>query len=185
VGNSLQDQLLNAGLVDRNRLQQSKKQRHKQVKGQRGEVEQQRQQQQQRHNSAQAEKMARDRELNAKRQQQQQRQAQQAEIRQLIAEHKLNRQGGEVRYHFQDGTQLKQLYVTEALQQQLGRGQAGIVKQGGRYEVVMSEIAERIAARDALALVLLNTPTQPASAAPTAEAADPYARYEIPDDLMW
>ena len=50
---------------------------------------------------------------------------------------------------------------------------------GGGYEIIPREAAEKIEQRDPRRILLLNTATN------EVEADDPYADYQIPDDLMW
>jgi uncharacterized protein YaiL (DUF2058 family) len=63
---------------------------------------------------------------------------------------------------------------------QIADGRLAIVKAGQRYEAVSAEIAEKIKERSPAAVMVLNAPKQEA-----AESIDPYAAYQIPDDLMW
>jgi uncharacterized protein len=48
------------------------------------------------------------------------------------------------------------------------------------YELLPAAAAEKIMQRDALVIVLLNRNEQAA-----VDEDDPYASYQIPDDLMW
>ena len=61
----------------------------------------------------------------------------------------------------------------------LSSGSLAIVQHGGGYEVIPREAALKIQERDPRRVLLLSTQTE----AP--EAVDPYAAYQIPDDLMW
>jgi len=59
-------------------------------------------------------------------------------------------------------------------------GRAGIAKIDGHYEIVPAEVARKVQARDKASIVVLNEATQDVAA-----ADDPYAEFQIPDDLMW
>ena len=178
MGNSLQDQLLKAGLVDKQRVKQvrsSKRKKNKQIgnKGKPDDDGRQRAQQ------VAAEKARRDRELDRKRQEEAQRKAEANELRQLIHANRIPRGEGDVAYSFLDGDSIKRIYVTGDQQRKLARGSLAIVRQDTGYELVLPETATRIRARDERLLVLLNQPGTDG-----AEDED-YADYRVPDDLMW
>lgn len=179
MGNSLQDQLLKAGLIDAKQAKKAKagKPPPKKKKKQRGEAElsdSARAAQQ-----AQAAKLARDRELEAKRKAEAERKALGAQVRQLIEQHRLDREGAEIDYHFTDQAKVRRLLVTAAIQSGLVKGRMDIVRLGDRYEVVPAEVAEKIRQRDPDAVMPRNAAEQPA------DPDDPYADYQVPDDLMW
>jgi Uncharacterized protein conserved in bacteria len=95
----------------------------------------------------------------------------------LIANHKIRREG-DIPFQFVDGKKIKKLYVSATLQSQLERGLVAIVRYGDGYEVIPKVVAEKILQRDEGAIVFQSTRNE-------AEDDDPYAGYEIPDDLMW
>jgi hypothetical protein len=179
VGNSLQEQLLKAGLVKEQRLKETRTDKRKTVKqtGKRGPqandparlaAEQ-----------ARAEKATRDRELNRQRQEEAARRARENEIRQLIHTHRVVREGGDLAFNFQDGTTLKRLYVNRDQHARLVDGRLAVVRQDAFYELVPAEIAERIRDRDPRLILVHNQPAKPP------DGADPYAEFQVPDDLMW
>lgn len=177
---SLQDQLMKAGLVDAKKAKQTEKDKRKaakiQNKSRQVVVDETKLQAQQ----AQAEKVARDRELNAQRKAEADRKAIAAQIKQLITLNTQSRGHGDIAYNFTDGKQIKKIFVSAAVQEQLVRGRLIIVKLGDGYELVPFPVAEKIAERDSSVLIGLRT----AQEAQT-EEDDPYADYQIPDDLMW
>ncbi len=172
---SLKDQLMKAGLADAKKARRAEHEKRQQARDPDAESAQQLAQ------KAQAEKAGRDRELNRQRQEEMERRAIAAQIRQLIENHRLDRQRGDISWQFTDEKKIKKLYVSKAQQDQLSRGVIGIVRFGEGHELVPAVVAEKIRQRDAGAVVLLN------SRKPTEEvdADDPYADYRIPDDLMW
>ena len=179
MGNSLQEQLLKAGLVDEQKLKQARSSKRKQVKqtGHRPtpeEVEARRAAER-----ARAEKVARDRELNRQRQEEAALRAAENEVRQLIHTHRIVRDGGDLAYNFMDGNTLKRIYVKKEQHAKLVSGQLAIVRQDAFYEVIPAEIAERVQARDAALVLVFNRVKEEAS------PDDPYAEYQVPDDLMW
>ncbi|MEI6413784.1 MAG: DUF2058 domain-containing protein, partial [Pseudomonadota bacterium] len=129
---------------------------------------------------AAAAKVEKDRALNQKRQESMQRRALVAEIHQLVAAHRVPRDGAELAYQFLDGSLIKRLYVTAPMRDALMRGSLSLVRMGERYEVVPTAIAEKIHQRDARCRVA-------GSGEPKAgEPEDAmYSAYVVPDDLMW
>lgn len=176
---SLQEQLLQAGLIDKKKAKQAKQEKRKQAKQQpKGSTPQDKTKEQAL--QALAEKAARDKALNRKQQMLAEKKAIQAQIIQLINSNRIDRKDGDVAYQFSDGKKIKKLYVTNLLQEQLSRGLIAICKFAEGYELVPAKIAEKIKQRDEAAIVLLNTIDKNA-----VEEDDPYADYQIPDDLMW
>ncbi len=181
---SLQDQLLKAGLVDKNKANKAKKEKQKRAKSSRkggektsDEIKLAAQQERDR-------KLTRDRELNRQKQNQSNQKAVAAQIRQLIQINRVDRGDGELAYRFVDEDRIKSMYVTEELQKQLSLGRLAIVAlgqgKGRQYELVPTGVAEKIAQRDEQAIVQINTDDDNQS-----KQDDPYADYQIPDDLMW
>jgi uncharacterized protein YaiL (DUF2058 family) len=176
---SLQEQLLQAGIVDKKKAQKIKQEQRKEAKGrQKGQVQVDENKEQAKR--VLAEKAERDRELNRQQQAEVEKKAIQAQIIQLIKMNRVGRQNGEVAYQFTDGTKIKKLYVTTQLQTDLSKGRLAIVKLGESYELLPAPAAQKIMQRDAQAVVLLNTNDNN-----DVDEDDPYADYQIPDDLMW
>ena len=131
---SLQDQLLKAGLVNKDQVKKSKAQRDKQQHQSRknkalGRAEAEQQAAEQARRSAeQAAKREHDRQWNQARQAEQQQREQQARIRQLIAAHRVNDKDAETRYHFSDGRFIRSMLVTDQQQRQLALGLLGLVR---------------------------------------------------------
>lgn len=176
---SLQDQLLKAGLADEKKAKsirnEKRKQRKQQPKGavQVNETEL-------RARRAREEKAERDRQLNLKRQQEAEQKAIQAQIRQLVETNRLDRSRGETSYQFVHDKKIKKLYVDDTMADQLARGRLAIIFVDDRYEIVAEGVARKIAERDETAVVVLHDRKQD-----DVGDDDPYAGYEIPDDLMW
>lgn len=181
---SLQEQLLKAGLVDEKKLaraEQQKNQQSRQARKQRGKKNRPanpgRQQ-------AQNSKVERDRELNRKRQQEARQKELAAQAKQLIVDNRLDRSGGEQPYSFVYKRKVKKIYVTEEQKSQLAEGRLAITTyvavDGRRFELVPGAVVEKIAARDPSSLVALDTPAESKP-----DEDDPYAGYEVPDDLVW
>jgi uncharacterized protein YaiL (DUF2058 family) len=178
---SLQEQLLQAGLVSNAKAKAIKTEKNKQIK-------------QQRHQNAHivddakmlaqkaiADKVERDRVLNQQQQLQSQQKEISAQIKQLIAEHQMMLDPqADIPYHFTDASKVKTIYVTEMQRDQLAKGHIAIIKEDQRYSLIHAEIAQKIKERDSTCIVLWNEQTTY-----TPSPDDPYASYQIPDDLMW
>ena len=180
MGNSLSDQLLKAGLVSKGKAKKVRhEQKGKRKKGGSGVEDEARAAAQQ----AAAEKAEKDRELNRKREEEKREREIVAQIRQMI---EANRQpkaeghDGEA-YNFTDGTKVKRIHVAGDVADGIANGRLAIVRLGDGYEVVAAPVAEKIRERDERYIVLLNE----AKASETPDEDDPYADYQIPDDLMW
>lgn len=176
---SLRDQLLKAGLTDKQsakNVTKQKQKQNKQAKKDRNTLSESTQQTEQ----AMREKAARDKQLNQQRQLQAEQKAQLAQIKQLITNSKIDRKDGEISYHFTHNKKIKNLYVTAEQQKQIACGQIVIVTmQTDQYELVPNVVAEKIAQRDESYIIKIEIEKV------TLTENDPYADYQIPDDLMW
>jgi uncharacterized protein YaiL (DUF2058 family) len=179
VGESLQEQLLKAGLVDKSKLNKAKKQKKKQAR--------------QKRNTAEAatpvdplvlkereEKAARDRELNERRNEARKAREIAAQVTQLVSRHRYPRSPGEDDrpFHFNNKGKVKRMYVSPQTQEMITSGKLVIVNHNGVFDLVPPEIAEKIRQRNPSLVIDLPKDEKPAE-------DDPYAEYQIPDDLMW
>ncbi|MBB2497281.1 DUF2058 domain-containing protein [Aquipseudomonas ullengensis] len=176
---SLRDQLLKAGLVNEKQAKQADKQKQKQQRLEKKNQVEVDDSQKQAALQAMAEKAARDQELNRQQQEKIAQKALAAQIKQLIETSRLPKMTSEDYYNFVDEKKVKRIAVNSMMRDKLSRGSLAIVRLGGGYEVIPREAALKIQERDAQRVLLLNTPTE----APDAD--DPYAAYQVPDDLMW
>lgn len=182
MAGSLQDQLLQAGLADKDKAKKLAKEKRKQAKVARRAGVELVDENKEAVKRAMAEKAARDRELNEALNSKAQRKAINAQIKQLIDNNKLEKGRGDVGFNFTDGKKVKKLYVTALEQKQLAAGVLAIVKQGDQYELLPRQVADKIAERDAARVIDC---TAGEDQGLTDEEKDWYKDYEIPDDLMW
>ncbi|PCK91629.1 nucleoprotein/polynucleotide-associated enzyme [Pseudomonas viridiflava] len=179
AGISLRDQLLKAGLVNQKQAKQVGKEKQKEQrlvhKGQAQVDDSQKRAAQE----ALAEKVKRDQELNRQQQDKVEQKARTAQVKQLIEASRLPKLTTEDYYNFVDDKKVKRISVNALVRNKLSSGSLAIVHHGGGYEIIPREAALKIQERDPRRIVLLNTPTE----APDAD--DPYAAYQVPDDLMW
>lgn len=184
MGNALQDQLLKAGLVNKKKLQENAQQQRKQTK-QQGKQSKKAKKQAAANQTAQQqqalqEKQTRDRELNQQKQAELQVKERVAQITQLIEQNKIDYNTGDTAYHFVHANVVKKLYVTPEVQQQLADGKVLISAYLDSYALISPALAEKIHARDADWFI-----AQPDTNSEATEEDDPYAAYQIPDDLVW
>jgi uncharacterized protein YaiL (DUF2058 family) len=174
---SLKDQLLKAGLAKKPTAKTPKKKKPPQVakKNRNKPSEMQLRAQRQ-----MLDKAKKDKRLNEQREAQAAAKAKFAQIKQLVDSSKLDRKDGDTPYSFTVKKKVKKIYVTDEQQKQLSRDQIVIISLGNEaFELVPKAAAKKIAERDAK-YVVQNTNTK---AAP--DENDPYADYQIPDDLTW
>ena len=177
---SLRDQLLKAGLVNQKQAKQVSKDKQKEQRlAHKGQVEiddsQKRAAQE-----AMAEKAKRDQELNRQQQEKVEQKARAAQIKQLIESSRLPKLTTEDYYNFVDDKKVKRISVNTLMRNKLSNGSLAIVHHAGGYEVIPREAALKIQERDPQRIVQLNVQTEEVAA-----EDDPYAAYQIPDDLMW
>lgn len=181
MAKSLQEQLLGAGLVDKKKAKKSakamKKQEHLQRTGQDNELDVAKEKAE----AARLKKAEQDRELNRQREAEAQQKALQAQIKQLIDTNAIKSEYGDIKYQFVGrDNKVKQLYVDQAIWDRLSRGQLAIIAQGKSHVVIPVPVTEKIRQRDDNIFIYIAENTSP-----ELEEDDPYAAYQIPDDLMW
>lgn len=179
---SLHDQLLKAGLADKKKAKQIQQEKGKQQKLKQKNKIAPDNQARLAAEKALAEKVERDRQLNLQRKQEAEQRALAAQIRQLIEMNRQPKGKGEIAYHFTHHNKVTHIYVDERQQRQLANGLLAIVSLDGQYEVVPNSVSEKIALCDEGYLVYSNKGKQDA---PLVDEEDPYAEFQVPDDLMW
>ena len=182
MSNSLQDQLLKAGLADANKAKKLAREKRKESNRAQHAGEELVDENKVAARRAQAEKVQRDRELNLTLNSKAQRKAINAQIKQLIETHKLEKGKGDIGFNFTDGKKVKKLYVTAQEQRQLSAGVLSIVRQGDQYEMLPRKVADKIAERDQDRVIACE---ENPDVALTQEEQDWYKDYEVPDDLNW
>lgn len=180
--NPLQEQLLKAGLVKKSKVAEVAREQHKakHAKAASGPSEIQLEAERVR-----AEKVERDRALEAERKAQARAAELRAQARQIVNDRKVPRTG-ESEYRFVvDGT-IRTLLVNDDLRRKLSSGALVIAQLDERFELLPRAAAEKIRERDATMIVLDHG--QDAGAEPsdtTSEDDAYYAQFKVPDDLMW
>ena len=174
--NSLQAQLLKAGLVDEKKIKQAQRAKKKAANNTPEKV----------HDTAaavekaRAEKAERDRQLNLQRQEEAARKEREAQARQIIEQAVLDRSSGETAYQFVVKNKIKKIHVTDEQFDKLSRGKLAIVRLSGKFQVIPLDAAEKVMERAPhWPVIIARVETQ------EPDEDDPYAAYKIPDDLMW
>jgi uncharacterized protein YaiL (DUF2058 family) len=180
MSNPFQEQLLKAGLVTKKQVQKAQQDKSRINKQQHAKKENVVDENKIKAQQAAAEKAARDRELNRKKEEQARQKANSIEINQLITDNCLPRDAScDISYNFEHDKKIKRIYVDAQMKQQIIKGKLGIARIEGRYELVPQNVAEKIRQRNAKRIVIFDVPVQ------TTTENDPYADYQIPDDLTW
>lgn len=182
MGNSLQDELLKAGLIDKGRLDKAKKQNRQQAKQQRqGKPKPKTAAKKVRQpTQAELEKRARDRELEQQRVEVRRQREVAAEVRQLVRNNRHPRaeSDDDQAFHFENKGKIKRIFVSPETHKKITAGKLVIVNDNGVFELVPPAIAEKIRQRNPSLVIDL-----PDEQGPTDD--DPYAEFKVPDDLMW
>ena len=179
---SLQDQLKKSGLIDEKKAKQLKRAKNKQEKLARKTKNIEVDQHKLELDRAKLETVTKDRQLNLEKNKQAEKHALTAQIKQLI-EMNIVTKDGDQKFSFTDANIIKHIYFSQIQIDQLSRGTLAIVTQREgqkqNHVLVPMGVAKKIEQRDATVIVfkaVINT---------ISEENDPYADYQIPDDLTW
>lgn len=180
---SFQDQLLKLGLVDKQKLDSAKKEQHQQKKQKTGKkqaapVDENKVLAEQ----ALAKKQERAIQLNRERENKLRKREEAAKIKQMIESNRLKKDDSGLPYRFADHGKIFRIFVADEVARQLSSGGAAIVRLSDQYEVVPAAVAEKLKEMNPALIVLLNAQSK---AGKTASEDDPYAGFEVPDDLVW
>ena len=176
---SLQDQLLKAGVVDQKKAKKISKEKRKQSRQlPKGEtlVDENKEQAKR----VLAEKARQDKQRSKLLQAEADKKAIHAQVVQLIKSNTIDRNSGETAFQFTDEGKIKKIYVTDRLQNELIKGQIAIAKLNDEYALLPAKVAEKISQREQDSIILFNSNEEI-----EIDENDPYADYQIPDDLMW
>ena len=182
MAGSLFDQLKKSGLVNEHKAKQIKKEKYQQTKKQKGQQAEPLENEAAKLAAEAARlKAEKDRQLNLERQQQQAEKAKQAELKQILQSNQLKGFEGELTFNFADDKQVKTLQVNAKTQKGLINGRIRIARLDGAYVLIPDTAVEKVELRDASALI----PFADKDDSISKEDQDYYAKFEIPDDLVW
>lgn len=180
MAGSLQEQLLKAGLVSKEKLDKAEAEKRRKRQGGKGR----RKPKSQRGSEvnlerayaerARLEKVEKDREINRRKEEARRKREENNRLDQLVRPNAMNDPKGEVARFFEWSGKIRKLYVNADQQQQLTDGTLAVVHHRGRFYVVKPDILERVRAIRATAIAFY------APDVPDSPEDD-----DIPDDLMW
>jgi len=182
MSNPFQDQLMKTGLVSKKQAHQVKKDRNKKNKQQRSTNKEIINETKLKIEQAAKDKAELDRNLNKQKEDQAKLKAVAAEINQLITVNAIDRnENCDISYNFEHDKKVKNIYVNEEMKKNIIVGRLGIASINEGYELVAKAVAEKIQQRDESRIILFSN-NEPIT---NENKDDPYADYQIPDDLMW
>lgn len=175
---SLQEQFLKAGLVNKNKARQVQQEKGKQQKIERRTGTQSVDEVKLAAAELQRQQAERARAMNAQRDAAATQKAIMAQIVQLVEKNKQPKGNGDLAYNFTHNGRIERIHVAAKVQEHLVAGRLVIVRIGDSTELVPRIIADKIAERDASLVVQVKKAAE-------VDPDDPYAAFQIPDDLMW
>lgn len=181
---SLQDQLLKAGLTTKQKTRQANVDKRKKNKQKRSGVKHDaslQEQIQQDLVKAKTDKQAKDSALNEKKQQQLAAKEQILRITQILTHHQIKNVEGENDYNYTFDNTIKKLSLDSTTHKALVNGRLALCGQNETTYIVTRETAEKLSELDKDIVLVQNDKVVDE----TIDEDDPYADYQIPDDLMW
>jgi uncharacterized protein YaiL (DUF2058 family) len=181
---SLQDQLLKAGLSTKHKARQANTDKRKKGKQKRSGVAIDASLQEQVKQDlvkTQEEKLAKDNALNEDKKQQLANKEKSLRIQQILTHHQIKNVKGESEYNYTFNNKVKKLAVNAMTHRALVNGRLALCGLADTTYIVTTETAEKLAQLDEKVILVQNDKLETEEV----EANDPYADYQIPDDLMW
>lgn len=181
---SLQEQLLKAGLSTKQKARQANADSRKKNKQKRSGVKHDASLQEQvKQNLAKekAEKIARDSALNEKKNKELATKENSLRIKQILQHHQVTDINGDNEYNYTFNTKIKKLSLDTVTHTALVNGRLALCGLEGTTYIVTSETAAKVAELDSNIILVQNDKV----VSEVTDENDPYADYQIPDDLMW
>ncbi len=181
---SLQDQLLKAGLTTKQKTRQANSDKRKKNKQKRSGVSHGaslQEQVQQDLVKNQADKLAKDNALNDEMKQQKLAKEQHLRIKQILEHHQIKNVFGESEYNYTFESKIKKLALDSQTHKALVNGRLALCGLDDKTYIVTSETAAKLAELDSKIILVQNDIVETEGV----DETDPYADYQIPDDLMW
>ncbi|MBE5315820.1 MAG: DUF2058 domain-containing protein [Xanthomonadales bacterium] len=180
--NPLQEQLLKAGLVNKNKLDQVVRQQQKARAGKGAPASSEEA------DAVDAERLRleraeRDRAIESQRRSEREAAERAAQVRQIIEAHRV-KNGDDGDYRFEHAGLIRSLRIGAAQRPLLGRGALVIASLGESYALVARDIGERLRGIDPGVICVdhAQSPHQPPESGSDEEF---YSRFQVPDDLVW
>lgn len=180
MGNPFQDQLLKAGVVTKQQVKKAQSASNKKKKEQRSKKNKVVDEAKLKIQQAAKEKTEYDKALNQRKEEQAKQKATSIEIDQLITTNLIKRnEECEIVYNFEHRKKINRIYINEDMKQRVIDGKLGIARIEGRYELIPKLIAKKIQQRNEKRVILFENTEE------EIKDDDPYAEFQVPDDLMW
>jgi len=181
---SLQDQLLKAGLTTKQKTRQANVDKRKKNKQKRSGVQHGaslQEQVQQDLAKAQTDKQTKDNALNEQKKQQLADKEQVLRIKQILTHHQIKNVVGENEFNYTFDTTIKKLSFDAVTHKALVNGRLALCGLDDVTYLVTRETAEKLSELDKRVVLVQNDKALDEQV----DEDDPYADYQIPDDLMW
>ncbi|MEI6893319.1 MAG: DUF2058 domain-containing protein [Colwellia sp.] len=181
---SLQEQLLKAGLTTKQKTRQANADKRKKNKQKRSGVEHGASLQEQVKQDlkiAKADKLAKDTALNVAKNSELADKEQQLRIKQILEHHQLKGVNGESDYNYTFNNKVKKLALDSSTHKALVNGRLALCGVNETTYIVTSETAAKVATLEPSIVLVQNNKVDTQAV----DDDDPYADYQIPDDLMW
>jgi len=177
---SLQDQLLKAGLANKQSAKQARSEKRKKNKAVRKNQEQADTSLQDTINAEKTQQAQRDLEKNQVIKAELDKKSAQGKVKQMIEQLHIKDFSGELEYNYVSQNKVKKLLLDEMTHNALVKGRLSICALNDTVYLLPSIAAEKIAEVDDSYILLMND-NEPVAV----DEDDPYAEFQIPDDLMW
>ena len=177
---SLQDQLLQAGLTTSHNAKVAKSEKRKQQKKQKKGATSNPSDLQKHIQQTKLEQQKKAEELNQTRQVSLKQREQEARVKQILEHHNQDAIRGERTFNFTYQNKVKNLDVNEKTQKALSGGRLAICVLEGQFYVLDDEPARKVAEVDEKYIVFHVEPESKPK-----DEDDPYADFEVPDDIVW
>lgn len=181
---SLQEQLLKAGLTTKQKTRQANADKRKKNKQKRSGVQHEatlQEQVKQDLAKAKLEKQAKDDALNEQKKQQLADKEQVLRIKQILTHHHIKNVAGDNEYNYTFDNKIKKLSLDAITHKALVNGRLSLCGLDEITYIVTRETAEKLAELNAKVVLVQNDKVEDEQI----DEDDPYADYQIPDDLMW
>jgi uncharacterized protein YaiL (DUF2058 family) len=181
---SLQDQLLKAGLTTKQKTRQANVDKRKKNKQKRSGVQHGASLQEQVKQDlakAKIDKQTKDNALNEQKQQQLAVKERKLRIKQILIHHQIKNVAGDNDYNYTFETTIKKLPLDAVTHKALVNGRLALCGLDEVTYLVTRETAEKLSELDKKIVLVQNDNADDEQV----DENDPYADYQIPDDLMW
>ncbi|WP_354625725.1 DUF2058 domain-containing protein [Psychromonas sp. MME2] len=178
---SLQDQLLKAGLINKQKAKQTQTEKRRQAKQKKKKGAVEVTAIQQAINEQKELQQQQDLEKNRQTQAQLDARSAHGKLIQMITQHCEKHYEGDIDYHFTYENKVKRIAINEATQQKLINGSLAICSLNEEFYLINKEAVVKLTAIDPSVLVALHEKVDISQV----DEDDPYAEFAIPDDLIW